>query len=46
LLSGKLVPGEKSYDGGKLGKVEVEGDNLILGQPFIFTKDNIDQFEF
>ena len=26
--------------------VKVQSDNLVLRQPFIFTKDNIDQFEF
>ncbi len=46
LASGKLAPGAKEFDGGKLGKIEVQGDNLVLGQPFVFTKENIDQFEF
>lgn len=46
LANGKLTSGAKEYDGGKLGKIEVQGDNLVLGQPFVFTKENIDQFEF
>ena len=26
--------------------VEIAGDNVLLGQPLTFTKDNIDQFDF
>jgi rhamnose transport system substrate-binding protein len=41
-----LKPGDKSFPAGRLGNKEVRGDNLILGVPFIFNKDNIDQFDF
>src|SRR5207248_1875927 len=30
LLNGKLAAGAKEYDSGKLGKIEVQGDNLVL----------------
>jgi rhamnose transport system substrate-binding protein len=46
LAEGKLKPGDKSYDAGKLGKMEIAGDNILLGKPFIFNKENIDQFDF
>lgn len=46
LKAGTLKPGSTSMDAGHLGKVSVEGDNVMLGKPFIFTKDNIDQFNF
>jgi len=25
---------------------EVQGDNVMLGKPFLFPKENIDQFDF
>ncbi len=46
LANGKLKPGAKDYDAGKLGTLKIEGDSIVLGQPFIFNKDNIDQFDF
>jgi ABC-type sugar transport system substrate-binding protein len=46
LANGKLKPGAKEYDAGKLGTLKIEGDSIVLGQPFIFNKDNIDQFDF
>jgi len=46
VVKGRLNPGATQYDGGKLGAIQVEGSDLVLGQPFIFTKENIDQFEF
>ncbi len=29
-----------------LGEFEIKGDNILLGKPFVFNKDNIDQFNF
>ncbi len=46
LADGKLKAGDKSFKAGRLGDVEVAGDNIVLGKPFVFTKDNIDQFDF
>jgi rhamnose ABC transporter rhamnose-binding protein len=43
---GKLNRGASEYDAGRLGAIKIEGDNIVLGQPFIFTKENIDQFDF
>ena len=46
LANGELKPGATNFDAGRLGKLKIEGDNIVLGQPFIFTKENIDQFDF
>jgi ABC-type sugar transport system substrate-binding protein len=46
LATGKLRPSDKSFTAGSLGQFEIQGDNILLGKPFIFNKDNIDQFNF
>jgi len=46
LAKGELKPGATSFNAGRLGQMEIKGDNILLGKPFIFNKDNIDQFDF
>lgn len=46
VAKGELAAGATEFSAGKLGKMEVSGDNIILGKPFVFTKENIDQFDF
>jgi rhamnose transport system substrate-binding protein len=46
LANGELKPGSTSFQAGHLGRFNIEGDNILLGKPFLFTKDNIDQFDF
>ncbi len=46
LKTGKLRPGDHTVQAGRLGTIEVQGDNLLLGAPFTFTKENIDRFDF
>lgn len=46
LGKGDLKPGQKTFKAGSLGEFEIAGDNILLGKPFIFTKENIDQFDF
>lgn len=46
VASGALKPGVSSLPAGRLGAVKVEGDQVILGTPFTFTKENVDQFHF
>ncbi|MDB6027600.1 MAG: lsrB [Verrucomicrobiales bacterium] len=46
LAKGELKPGDKTVTAGKLGEFKIDGDNIMLGKPFIFNKDNIDKFDF
>ena len=46
LAKGTLKPGDKAFKAGALGDFEIQGDNILLGKPFIFTKENIEQFDF
>ncbi|WP_442482897.1 substrate-binding domain-containing protein [Aeoliella sp. SH292] len=46
VLSGKLKPGASTFDAGRLGERKVEGDAVMLGDILVFTKDNIDDYNF
>jgi ribose/xylose/arabinose/galactoside ABC-type transport system permease subunit/ABC-type sugar transport system substrate-binding protein len=46
LTTGELKAGASSLDAGKMGQFEVAGDEVRLGAPFIFNKQNIDRFNF
>lgn len=46
LARGTLKAGDTSFAAGPLGTFEIKGDNILLGTPFVFNKDNIDQFDF
>ena len=43
---GQPVTGAPQFDAGRLGKLEIKGDNVILGTPFTFTKANVRGFDF
>ena len=46
LATGTLKRGDKELNAGRLGKIEVVDDEVRLGAPFIFNKENIDKFNF
>ncbi|MGH9881993.1 MAG: substrate-binding domain-containing protein, partial [Pyrinomonadaceae bacterium] len=46
LSTGKLKRGDHVVTAGRLGTIEVVDDEVRLGAPFIFNKDNIDRFNF
>lgn len=46
LARGTLMPGAKSFNAGRVGKLEIKGSDIILGAPLLFRKDNIDKFNF
>lgn len=43
---GTLKAGDTSITAGSLGDFQIKGDHILLGQPFLFNKDNIDNFDF
>ncbi len=43
---GTLKAGVKETVAGRLGKIEIAGDQVLLGAPFIFNASNIDRFNF
>jgi ABC-type sugar transport system substrate-binding protein len=44
---GTLKPGATSVKAGKLGELKVvNGSEILLGPPFVFTKSNINDFDF
>lgn len=46
IVNGSLKSGATSLKAGRLGERKVEGDNVLLGDYLVFTKDNIDKFDF
>jgi rhamnose transport system permease protein len=42
----ELAPGASSIQAGRLGTISIRGTEVILGPPLLFTKDNIDKFDF
>jgi rhamnose transport system permease protein len=46
LVTGELERGDTVLQAGRLGEVEVVGDEVRLGKPFVFNAGNIDQFDF
>ena len=36
---GRLKQGDASFDAGRLGKMKIDGTDIVLGQPFVFTKE-------
>jgi len=46
LFTGQLKRSDKELRAGRLNTIEVADDEVRLGAPFIFNKDNIDRFNF
>ena len=43
---GDLKPGATSIQAGRLDARQIEGDQVMLGSPLRFTKDNINLYKF
>jgi rhamnose transport system substrate-binding protein len=47
LLAGNnLQPGATAMTAGSLGRVDIQGSQIVLGPPLLINKDNVDQFDF
>jgi rhamnose transport system substrate-binding protein len=47
VADGTLKAGATSVKAGKLGELQViNGSEILLGAPYTFTKDNINDFDF
>jgi len=47
VVDGTLKPGDTTVAAGRLGDLQiVNGSEVLLGAPFIYTKDNINNFDF
>ncbi len=46
IAEGRLPKDATSMPAGRLGPVEIRGGQIILGAPMMFTKANIDRFDF
>ncbi len=46
VAKGELKAGAATFKAGKLGDMQIQGSDILLGKPFVFTKENIDQFDF
>ena len=46
LADSKLKVGDKNITAGRLGSIDIVGDEVRLGKPFIFNKGNVEQFDF
>ncbi|MBK5296420.1 MAG: substrate-binding domain-containing protein [Vicinamibacteria bacterium] len=46
LARGQLTRGATSIDAGRLGSIAIDKDQILLGKPFVFTRENIDDFDF
>ncbi|MDL1902830.1 autoinducer 2 ABC transporter substrate-binding protein [Anaerolineae bacterium CFX9] len=47
VVDGTLVPGDTEVEAGRLGTLQiVNGSEVLLGPPFVYNMDNIDEFDF
>ena len=45
-VQGRIPAGSDSIEAGRLGKIQIRDSEVILGVPMLFTKKNIDQYDF
>ncbi len=45
-VNGQLKSGAQTLRAGRLNQKKIVDDNILLGDILVFTKDNIDKFDF
>jgi rhamnose transport system permease protein len=46
LAEGKIPQSATSIQAGRLGSLQIQGSEIILGNPLIINRSNIDQLDF
>jgi len=46
MIDGDLTPESKTLQAGRLGELSINGSEILLGPPFVFTTENIGDFDF
>jgi rhamnose transport system substrate-binding protein len=46
LTQNKITATTSSFEAGRLGTIQIRGSEIVLGAPVMFTKANIDKFDF
>lgn len=46
VLDGTITPDTGSFSAGYLGEIQIENQEVLLGEPTIFNADNIDDYNF
>jgi rhamnose ABC transporter rhamnose-binding protein len=46
LVAGTLKAGDNSLQAGRLGEKKIAADQILLGDIMVFTRENIDQYDF
>jgi rhamnose transport system permease protein len=46
LTQNRIPAGAESLEAGRLGTIQIRGSEIVLGTPVMFTKANIDKFDF
>lgn len=45
-VKGELVKGAASFKAGRIGECRLEGDMIVLGDPIVFDRSNVDRYDF
>ena len=46
MCTGQLKPDDRTFDAGRLGALQIAGDNILLGDIMVFNAENIDDYDF